>query len=36
VTDPYAHEGLWILLVDRNTQLLVAATPVPALVCPAD
>lgn len=36
VTDPWAHEGLWILLVDRNTQLLVATKPVPALVCPAD
>ena len=36
VTDPYAHEGLWILLVDRNTQMLVATKPVPALVCPAD
>ncbi len=36
VTDPYGREGLWILLVDRNTRLLVAAKPVPALVCPAD
>lgn len=34
ITDPYAHEDLWILLVDRNTRLLVAAKPVPALVCP--
>ncbi|GAB3732870.1 hypothetical protein GCM10028794_09980 [Silanimonas algicola] len=34
VTDPYAREGLWILLVDRNTGLLVATTPVPALSCP--
>ena len=34
VTDAYAHEGLWILLVDRNTRLLVAAKPVPALDCP--
>jgi len=34
ITDPYAHEGLWILLVDRNTRLLVAAKPVPALACP--
>lgn len=33
VTDPYAHEGLWILLVDRNSRTLVAAKPVPALVC---
>jgi len=32
--DAYAHEGLWILLMDRNTRLLVAAKPVPALVCP--
>jgi len=29
-----AHEGLWILLVDRNSKVLVAAQPVPALVCP--
>ena len=36
VTDPWAREGLWILFVDRNTRLLVAAEPVPALVCPAD
>ena len=34
ITDPYAHEGLWILLVDRNTRMLVAAQPVPALACP--
>lgn len=35
VTDAYAHEGLWILLVDRNSQALVAAQPVPALSCPS-
>lgn len=29
-----AHEGLWILLVDRNSQMMVAARPVPALTCP--
>lgn len=35
VTDAYAHEGLWILMVDRNTRVLVAAKPVPPLRCPA-
>ncbi len=34
VTDPYAYKGLWILLVDRNSRIVVAAEPVPALVCP--
>lgn len=36
VTDAYAHDGLWILMVDRNTRMLVAAKPVPPLVCPLD
>lgn len=36
ITDPYAEPGLWILLVDRNSRMVVAAQPVPALVCPAD
>lgn len=34
--DPYAHEGLWVLLVDRNSGMQVAAKPVPALVCTAE
>jgi hypothetical protein len=34
VTDPYAVAGLWVLLVDRNSRMVVAAQPVPALVCP--
>jgi hypothetical protein len=34
VTDGWAHEGLYILLVDRSSRMLVAAQPVPALVCP--
>ena len=34
VTDAYAHDGLWILMVDRNTRTLVATKPVPPLLCP--
>lgn len=35
VTGEWAYAGLYVLLVDRNSRLLVAAAPVPPLACPA-
>jgi len=34
VTEAWGRPGLFILMVDRNTRLVVAAQPMPALVCP--
>lgn len=34
VTEPWGRPGLFIVMVDRNTRLVVAAQPMPALVCP--
>jgi hypothetical protein len=35
VSDPFVTPGLWFVMVDRNSRMIVAATPAPPLVCPA-
>ncbi|MGL6289653.1 MAG: hypothetical protein ACRC2H_03085 [Silanimonas sp.] len=34
VSDPFVTPGMWFVMVDRNSRLVVAATPAPALICP--
>lgn len=35
VSDPWAVPGKWFVMVDRNSGVVVAASAVPALECPA-
>lgn len=34
VSGAFVRPGLWLLMVDRNSGMVVAATPAPALACP--
>ena len=33
-TDAFVRPGLWFVMLDRNSRIVVAATPAPELVCP--
>lgn len=35
-SDPWVRPGMWFVMLDRESRQLVAATPAPALECPAD
>ena len=34
-TDAFVTPGTWFVMVDRNSRMVVAATPAPPLVCPS-
>ena len=34
-TDAWVTPGMWFVMLDRESRQMVAATPAPALVCPA-
>ena len=34
-TDPWVTPGMWFVMIDRESRQMVAATPAPALECPA-